>query len=245
MKAMTIGLLAILAAAPAAADPALAPFVAAYDVRYGRMAVGTSRTELTEANGHWTLETTSTASGFARVIASGTLRQRSEFDLHGDAPRPQRYAFDDGTARTGRDVALEFDWRAGRVRGTAEDEPVDLATVEGLQDAASMQALVLARLRAGREPGMIPMIEKDKVKYYRYTLLRRETLATAIGDVETVVYRSTRDGSDRETLTWHAPKLGFVAVQAEQRVDGRRGFQTYIRSFEGGSAEGDVHFQQR
>jgi hypothetical protein len=236
---MAIGVLAFLAAAPAAADPALAPFVAQYDVRYGRMAVGTSRTELAEANGHWTIESTSTASGFARVIASGTLRQRSEFDLLGDEPRPRRYSFDDGTERTGRDVALEFDWRAGRVSGTAEDEPVDLATVAGLQDAASMQALVLARLRSGREPGTIAMIEKDKVKYYRYTLLRRETLKTAIGELETVVYRSARDGSERETLTWHAPKLGFAAVQAEQRVDGKRGFQTYIRSFRDG---GDVHF---
>lgn len=230
---MTIGVIAMLAAAPAGADSALAPFVAEYDVRYGRMAVGTSRTELAESNGHWSLESTSTASGFARVIASGTLRQRSEFDLFAEGPRPRRYAFDDGTNRTSRDIALEFDWHAGRVRGSAEDATVDLATVAGLQDAASMQALVLARLRAGREPGMIAMIEKDKVKYYRYTLLRRETLKTAVGDVETVVYRSARDGSDRETLTWHAPKFGFAAVQAEQRISGKRGFQTYIRRIEG------------
>ncbi len=230
---MVIGVLAILAAAPAAADGALVPFVAEYDVRYGRMAVGTSRTELTGSETHWTLETTSVASGFARIIASGTLRQRSEFDLLAEGPRPRRYAFDDGTDRTGRDITLEFDWRAGRVRGTAEDAPVELATVAGLQDAASMQALVLVRLRAGREPGTIAMIEKDKVKYYRYTLLRRENLKTAVGEVETVVYRSARDGSDRETLTWHAPKLGFAAVQAEQRIAGKRGFQTYIRSIKG------------
>ncbi len=235
MKAMAAGLLSVLAGAGAAAhaDQALAPFVAEYDVRYGRMAVGTSRTELAGAGGRWVMETTTDASGFARMIASGTLRQRSEFELAGGETRPQRYTFDDGTSRTGRDVALEFDWRAGRVRGTAEDEPVDLATVPGLQDAASMQALVLARLRAGGEPGTIAMIEKDKVKYYRYTLLRRETIATALGDVETVVYRSARDVSDRETLTWHAPKLGYISVQAEQRVDGKRGFQTYIRSYDG------------
>ena len=239
---MAFGMLGILAAAPVAADSALAPFVAEYDVRYGRMAVGTSRTELAESNGRWSLESTSTASGFARVIASGTLRQRSEFDLLAEGPRPRRYTFDDGTGRTSRDITLEFDWQAGRVRGTAEDAPVDLATVAGLQDAASMQALVLARLRAGREPGTIAMIEKDKVKYYRYTLLRRETLKTAIGDVETVVYRSARDGSGRETLTWHAPKLGFAAVQAEQRIDGKRGFHTYIRRIQGDQADqGDVH----
>jgi hypothetical protein len=221
----------MLAVAPASGEDSLSPYVAEYDVRYGRMAVGTSRTELARADGHWVLETTSTASGFARVIASGTLRQRSEFDATADGLRPRRYSFDDGTSRTGRDISLDFDWSAGRVHGTAEDVTVDVAAVDGLQDAASMQALVIARLRAGREPGTIAMIEKDKVKYYRYSLERREMLATAVGEVETVVYRAAREGSDRETLTWHAPKLGFAAVQAEQRVGGKRGFQTYIRSF--------------
>jgi hypothetical protein len=84
------------------------------------------------------------------------------------------------------------------------------------------------------------MIEKDKVKYYRYVMVRRETLATALGKLETVVYRSARDGSDRETLTWHAPALNYATVQAEQRIDGKRGFQTYIRRF-----QGDGHLDPR
>jgi hypothetical protein len=237
MKAIPIGCLALAASlaamAASAAEPALAPFVAEYDVRYGRMAVGTSRIELAQAGPHWTFETTSVASGLARVIATGTLRQHSVFELLADGPRPKSYRFDDGTKRADRDVQLEFDWAAGRVRGTVEEMPVDLALVPGLQDAASMQALVLVRLRAGREPGTIAMIEKDKVKYYHHTLLRRERLATALGELETVVYRSARDGSNRQTLTWHAPALGFVTVQAEQLIDGKRGFQTRISRIEG------------
>jgi hypothetical protein len=234
LKALAIGLLALLPALPAtAADGALAPYVAEYDVKYGRFAVGSSRTRLAREGDAWVLESTTNASGLYRMIASGTLRQRSVFEVLADGPRPMSYLFDDGTSDTGRDVSLQFDWAANRVRGIAEDKRVDIAAVAGLQDAASMQALVVARLRAGREPGVVAMIEKDKVKYYRYTFLRRETIKTAIGEVETVVYRSARDGSDRETLTWLAPKLGFAAVQAEQLTDGKRGFQTYIRRFEG------------
>jgi hypothetical protein len=237
---MAIGLLACITAVSASADEALVPFVAEYDVRYGNMAVGTSRTELSRADGGWTMESTSTASGVAKIIAGGTLEQRSEFELLPDGPRPKTYSFDDGTRRTGRDVALEFDWSAGRVRGKAADDPVDVAAVDGLQDPASMQALVIARLRAGQEPGTIAMIEKDRVKEYRYTFLRRERLKTAIGELETVVYRSARDGSSRETVTWHAPKLGFASVQAQQKSGEKRGFQTYIRSF-----QGDVHLDSR
>lgn len=240
MKAVVLGLMALTSTlgsqAGGAAEAALAPFVAEYDVRYGRMAVGTSRTELSRAAlpGRWVIESRSTATGFARVIASGTLKQRSTFDLEATGLRPLSYLFDDGTDRTGHDVALEFDWQNGRVGGIAEDEPVELPVIAGLQDAASMQALVLARLRSGADPGTISMIEKDKVKLYRYSFLRRETLKSAIGEYETVVYRSARDGSDRETISWHAPKLGFALIQAEQRRGGKRGFQTYIRRFESG-----------
>jgi hypothetical protein len=244
LKAVAIAFLGLMAAQPAAgvADEALAPFVAEYEVRYGRMGVGTSRTELSRTDSGWTMKSTSTASGLARMLASGTLEQRSDFELLPEGPRPARYRFDDGTKRTSRDVELAFDWAAGRVRGKAEDKPVDVDVEAGLQDAASMQALVLARLRAGQEPGTIAMIEKERVKHYRYTFLRRETLKTAVGELETVVYKAARDGSRRETITWHAPKLGFVAVQAEQHSDGKRGFQTLIRRFEG---DAPLHIRER
>ena len=238
MKTWVAGAMAILAAVrppAAAADEALMPFVAEYDVKYGRLSVGSSRTALSRDGGGWVIESTTNASGLYRIIASGTLRQRSEFELLADGPRPGSYLFDDGTRDTDRDVSLQFDWAANRVRGIAENRHIDVETVAGLQDAASMQALVLSRLRAGHEPGLVAMIEKDKVKYYRYTFLRNETLKTAIGDVETVVYRSARDGSDRETITWHAPKYGFAAMQAEQHTNGKKGFQTYIRHIDGGN----------
>ncbi len=82
------------------------------------------------------------------------------------------------------------------------------------------------------------MIEKDEIKRYRHTLLRREKIATALGELDTVVYRSTRDGSSRETLTWHAPGLGFAVVQAQQLVKGKLGFHTRIRSYKPGDNEG-------
>lgn len=240
MRAWGLGLLAAIVlalAAPARGDDAaLEPFVAAYDVRYGNMSVGSSRTELRRAPepGRWEIVSQSQASGLAKLVASGTLSQRSVFELDAAGVRPVTYRFDDGTHRTGRDVALDFDWRDARVRGTAEGETVDLPAAPGLQDAASIQALVLLRLRSAAEPGLVAMIEKDYVKQYRYTRLRRERLKTALGTLDTVVYRSARENSSRETIFWYAPSLGFAMVQAEQRRDGKRAFQTYIRSYQPG-----------
>lgn len=238
MSRVAVGWLVIAAAlAPAvasAAEPAVVPFTAEYDVRYGRIPGGTSHTVLAKSGDGWVLETAATATGLARIVAPNTVLQRSEFEVVGEFPRPLRYLLDDGTKRTDRDVRLEFDWNAGRVHGIAEEMPVDLPLLPGLQDAATMQVLVTARLRAGQEPGTMAMIEKDQVKHYRYTLLRREKVATALGEFDTLVYRSTRDGSSRETISWHAPALGFGVVQAQQLVRGKLGFSTRIRSFKPG-----------
>lgn len=239
MRKIATGFVLALAAAPLAASGggALAPFVADYDVRYGSLSVGTSRTELRRAAapGGWVIESRSTASGLAKLVAGGTLTQRSAFEFDDRGLRPSSYRFDDGTGSTGKDVALEFDWPAGQVRGVAEDERVDVAASPGLQDAASIQAWVMARLRAGEVPGTVAMIEKDRVKHYRYELLRRERLKTALGELDTLVYRSTRDGSDRATYFWYAPELGYALVRAEQLRDGKRAFQTMIRRYQPGS----------
>lgn len=238
--AVTLALAMLLNGSPAAADSAevrLSPYVADYKVKYGNLSVGTSRTELSRSKvpDLWSLETQLRASGLGKLVAAGDLLQHSSFQFDATGPRPLRYRFDDGTKSVERDVTLQFDWRAGRVTGVSEKEPVDVVIEPGLQDSASSQAFVQWRLQGGAEPGVVAMIEKDKVKYYRYTLLRRERLKTAIGVLDTVVYRSARDGSSRENLFWYAPELGYVIVQAEQRRDGKRQFQTYISAYRPGS----------
>jgi hypothetical protein len=145
-------LLVLCLVAPLAAhadDSLLAPFTADYDVHYGGVDVGSSRTQVQRSAepGRWTIESRSNASGLAKLVAGGTLLQRSTFDLDPDGVRPVSYHFDDGTKQSDRDVKLEFDWHASRVRGTAEDQPVDVATAPGFDPGAGGGAAA-ARRRA-------------------------------------------------------------------------------------------------
>ena len=237
MKVGVIVMLAAIAAVNAhstrADAPQLSPFVANYDVKYGSFSAGTSRTELrrTAIPGQWQIESRTTASGLARLYFDDTIVQRSTFQLEADSLRPLSYWSDDGKKRT----SLDFDWDAVRVKGNFQGAPIDIPAESGLQDAASMQAFVLLRLNGGSEPGVVAMIEKDRIKYFRYTLLRREKLKTALGVFDTLVYRSARDGSARETLLWYAPALEHATVQAEQRRDGKKQLQIYIKGYRPGT----------
>lgn len=243
MKLVAIVILTAIAAFNAQSargdEPLLSPFVADYDVKYGNLSAGSSRTELRRAAlpGQWQFESRTKASGLARLIAGGTLVQRSTFQLESGGLRPLSYRYDDGEKGSEGDVSLDFDWAAGRVQGVAEAAAVDIEVEAGLQDAASMQALVLLRLNSGAEPGLIAMIEKDRIKYFHHTLLRRERLKTALGVLDTLVYRSARDGASREMLLWYAPALGNVTVQAVQqrRRDGKKLLNLSIKRYRPGS----------
>jgi hypothetical protein len=131
--------------------------------------------------------------------------------------RPLRYAADDGTDSTTRDIRLEFDWPAGRVRGTAEENPVDLPIAAGLQDGMSVQLALMRALSRGESPSGYSLIDKDEIKEYRYDFEGQTRLQTAAGELDVVIWASHRPNSNRITRVWYAPTLGYLPVQAERR----------------------------
>lgn len=243
MKAVTRILLALsglAVGAPAVAAPTqteLQPFIARYEVKYGRMGIGGSKLELQRGDGpgRWVLRSEADASGLARLIASNTLVQASTVLVEDGQVRPFRFTFNDGQERRQEDVELDFDWSKRRVTGTAKGEPVDLPLEENAQDPVSNQLAAMLDLMHGRQPEPYAMYDNAKQpKVYGYKFVRREQLETPAGTFDTVVYSSSREGSGRETMLWLAPALGYLAVQVESYRKGKRGFSMYLENYVSG-----------
>ena len=63
--------------------------------------------------------------------------------------------------------------------------------------------------------------------------MRREGAArihTALGELDTVIWSSSRPDSDRVTRMWYAPSLGYLPVRAEQMRSGKLQVRMLIRS---------------
>ena len=213
------GLLVVPWLAPAArAQDALKPFTATFEVVYRGMNAGTTTLELSPEGGdRWRYVSRANARGVFRLALSGEIRQTSQFTLGASGPRPIRYVADDGTEDIKRDIRLDFDWKAGRVRGTAEAQPVDLAVRDGLQDGMSVQIALMRALAAGERPKRFFLIDKDEIKEYVYEQEGVARIKTAAGELDTVIWSSRRPNSDRVTRVWYATDLGYTPVQAERR----------------------------
>jgi hypothetical protein len=211
------------AAQAAAPDSLLTPFLARYGIVWRGFNAGTTELELSRAaDGQFVYTSRANARGLFRAFFSEEITQTSWLSLANGGVRPLRYRGDDGTESTERDIAFDFDWASGRASGTAEDKAVDVALEPGTQDPMSIQIAQMRDLLSGDKPSAYRMLDKHNIKEYSYTYEGEARVQTALGEVDTVIYRSQRVGSKRVTRTWYAPSLGYVAVRAEQMRDGKR-----------------------
>ncbi len=240
MKAVLLILLNLcittaLAAERAGTSASLQPFAASYGIVWRGFNAGTTDLELTHApDGQFVYASRANARGLFRAVFSDEITQTTWFNVSEKGVLPTRYRADDGSEDTDRDISIDFDWQAGRARGTAENKPVDVALEPGAQDAMSIQMALMSDLLKGEQPSTYRLVDKDRIKEYRYTYEGEQRLKTALGELDTVIYTSQREGSKRLTRTWYAPSLGYVAVRGEQLRDGKREWIMEIRSLERG-----------
>jgi hypothetical protein len=222
---LTACLLATLLFATAARSDAILPkpFTATYEVTYRGLSAGrlTFKLSRDEATGRYTYETTAAPSFLARFVVSSAAVERSVMEIGPDGVRPIEWQLDDGKSGSAKDGHLRFDWDRKLARGTIEGETIELPLEPGLQDRLSIQIDVVTSLLRGEEPGTIPLIDDNRIKRYDYVKKEAAKLDTRLGPLDTVLYESTRQGSDRQSRFWLVPELEYLAARAEQIRKGK------------------------
>ncbi len=207
--------------AQAAADPELRPFNATYSVNRSS---GTAEIKLEQlADGNWSYRQNIHVTSFlARLFLPSEMSSRSLFTLQNNRVTPMQFTADDGAGSSSRDQKLDFDWSRGRVSGVFERKPVDLPTQTGLLDSLSVQVALMNELIARAHAATFRAGGQGPHQGTTSTPgEREETLTTDIGEYRTVIYRSSRAGSDKTTVFWCAPELGYMPLKVERR-DGKR-----------------------
>ncbi len=233
-----VSLLGLCAAMAALAEPgAPQPFTAVYALEWHGLSVGDSTLTLGQiAPATYEYRSVNRARGLFHLAFPDPISERSVFTVVNGHVAPLSYGEDDGRTRADQNVTLQFDWKTGRVRGMQDGKPVDQPLESGTQDPLSVQIELMRDLAAGSRPTHFLLFDKDEAEQYRYTRERTESLDTPLGRLDTVVYRSDRQGSDRVMRLWLAPSLGYMPIQAERWRKGKSEFELHIRSLKTGSA---------
>lgn len=221
-------LAALLAAFPArapagkAAEPGPAPFEAVYALKWHAFTAGRSTLTLREtAPGTYEYRSVNRARGLFRLAFPHPIVETSRFTIVDGHVRPLAYEDDEGPSGSHRNVRIDFDWEARRARGMQHGKPVDQPLEAGTQDPLSVQIELMRDLARGESVTSFLLFDQDVAKRFDYTREGSARIDTALGPLDTVVYRSDRPGAERLLRMWLAPGLGYLPVKAKRVRRGR------------------------
>jgi hypothetical protein len=206
-------------AAPAAEAAASTGTLQAFQASYGwswqgaLVAISTLKLEHAEADS-WVYSSTSEPRGLGHLYP---MRPKLRSSLRVTDKGVQPLCFKAEGGGDNHDADVKFDWSAGRATGVYEGTAVDLPLKPGVQDDLSVQIAMMFELLHGRTPEQLSMIDKNSWREYRYQREGAETIATPLGQIDTIIYSSQHPGSPRVTRFWCAPSLGYVPMRVEQK----------------------------
>lgn len=217
-----------LAGAASGQDDTLKPFKAHYFADWKGINVAVSDIELKAgaAPDEYVYRWSIAARGIFKVAYSDPVIQTSWLKIEGGHVRPYKYHGEEG----GKSLHVDFNWTTMRGTGTSEDKTLDLALKEGAQDLNSIQVEIMTDLKDGNLPKSFQILDKDQLKDFDYTNEGAARIRTELGELDTIVVASSRQGNDRVMRIWFAPSLGYVPVQAERRRHGNVEFSMKIQS---------------
>jgi hypothetical protein len=207
---------ALLMSSRAASADELKPYTATYSGIWNGMTVAVSTLKLEETGDTWTFSSRSEGRGIGK-LASGVFPplQVSVVRVTAQGVLPQ--SFKSGGGDPGKGIQLNYDWGLHRVTGVYEGSEVSLPLTPQVQDDGSVQLDLMVELLAGRTPRTVQLIDKNSVREYEFTRDGEATIKTALGDVQTVVFKSQKKFSPRITRFWCAPERGYVPMKVQQK----------------------------
>lgn len=217
------------------ADPFFpAPYTAHYTVKKGALTLGTMQRTLSLAkDGMWTLESVTRPTGLAALFIKDEITERSSWFYQDQQIKPQRYRYHNSKGKQERELDLVFDASSNIVKNNVADHTWELTLPPLVYDKLNYQIALMIDLQQGKTKLDYLLVDKEKIKEYRFMIAGDEQLATPLGLLSTVKITRIQDSDERMTTVWCAPSLGYVPVKIEQFEQDAGEFSMMIESLQG------------
>ena len=174
--------------------------------------------------------------GLARWLFPAQVREESRGRIVEDGFRPEVYRYQRTGGDDAREAELRFDWQALEVVNDIADYPWRAEiTHDTIDRVISPLQLMHDLTERGEEANRLVyrIADGGRLKTYLLTIEGEETVNTPQGRFRVLRIERRDTDSDRHTILWCAPALGYLAVQVEQWEDGSRSARLVLESLEG------------
>lgn len=196
-----------------ATEDAVPEYTATYAVALDESPAGILvRTLHRESGGHYVFQSETRATQGWYGLLGLTILEKSAWTLEAGQPHSLSYRYQQSGPR-GRDLTLEFDWMKGVLQQHGGKHDRELPLVPHLLDKLLYQYALMRDLAADKPELDYVVAEDGKIKTYHLRRAGTETVATPLGNLETIRVERRKEDSKRITTLWCAPALHYLPVR--------------------------------
>ena len=216
---------------PAFAGPVLTPHTAEYKIEIsivnGKL---TTQFETTE-NGYFA-ESVIEATGLSRLIARGSIREKSWFSDSYGMIRPHQYRSADTISSDQDVIDLDFNWKAREVTGLINGEDFRAPLDDDVHDRVSLQYGLMYDLLNGGARENYLLQDAEELKPLSISNVGTKAVKVPYGKFNAVGIQHHREGSSRVTTLWCVEELGYLPVVIEQHRKGKLRLRAVLTKYE-------------
>lgn len=231
MKRWVVAIAALLACLPAiAAADGLMPFKASYQ---GSVSVGSLVCEMAlthDADGSYTLQSSSHAVGLAALFVSDVITETSRFEMVGGRPRPLEYRYTRSGGKHEKSETIHFDWSKGLAHTIENGQDRTTPLRPGVTDRFMLQLVLGLDAGNGRLQDEYRVLDHRDITSFTPPKPESEDVHVPAGNYATLLVERQDKGSKRVTDFWLAPKIHYLPVQIEQREPGENTYTLALAS---------------
>lgn len=190
------------------------PFSARYEVTNGTLTLGSTRTLWTQhADSDWLYESTTTPLGIAKLFTK-EISDQSFFKIEQDSVLPNKYLH----KQQKRNEEIHFNWKQLTAQSEYKDEQKTVTLEKNTVDMLAIHILVMSNIHSLPDQFTVPVLRKNRLVHYTFSVLRKEKLETPVGTFDTVVLERKKNNDDQTShLIWSAVNYQGLPVQYEKR----------------------------
>jgi hypothetical protein len=226
--AIALSLALVISGAPARAASVPAHIEIKYRVSMGSMKIGEGL-DVFEHNGDaYSVVSESKTAGVAAMLYRLNIRREAKGKITPEGLRPRSFS----ESRNGKvKRSASFDWEANQVQLVDGDENKQtVALPPNTWDATSF-AWNFAFTPVGNKELNVNLTDGRRVTSYRYAIVGRETLNTAIGDIATLHVKKVQEGDDKRAFdVWLATERSYVPVRIRYTEKDGTAFDSLVES---------------
>ena len=229
LRFVTLAAIALVAS-QSYADTSLTPHKAQYKVKISLLA-GQLNTQLsTTADGYIATHSIK-ATGLARMIARGEIKESSQFGRISTGIRPEKFESNDTLTRDKIRASIRFDWAAGTASGTVNDEDFSSSMDDIAYDRVSIQYELMSDLMNGKTSKNYILFDVDELKTIEVRHIGVRTVKVPAGEYEAIGLEHQAVGSKRITTMWCVQELDYLPVIIEQHRKGALKMRAVLSSY--------------